>query len=156
MKQQSFLALLYNGKLGVTDVVVYFQIIRLSQHSITSTNAIWFWQLHIKSHHILVPRLGSVLHKLPKMISHAVPSISCQCLYCVLSKWKPQIVLSLRTLWLLRAYCPWIDHFGREWGRSLTFVTCWQRRTYPFVSIQQSMSWRAAMELMGGGAYIWD
>ena len=46
----------------------------ISQRSITSTNATWFWQLqpflYTKNHHILVPRLVSVLHKLPKMIGH--------------------------------------------------------------------------------------
>ena len=69
-----------------------------------------------------------------------VTSISCRCLYCVLSKQKPRIVLPPHTFRLLRAYCPSIDRFRREWGRSLTFATCWQKRTYPFVSIQQSMS----------------
>ena len=35
----------------------------------------------------------------------AVTSISCRCLYCVLSKRKPRIILSPRTLRLLRPYC---------------------------------------------------
>jgi len=45
MKQQSFLALLYNGKyvkIGVVRVVLHFETLRLSQHSINSTNATWF------------------------------------------------------------------------------------------------------------------
>ena len=38
---------------------------RFSQHSINGTNVIWLWQLQI-----LVPRLVSVPHKLPKTIGH--------------------------------------------------------------------------------------
>ena len=82
------------------------------------------------------------------LIMRAFTSITCRCLYCMLSKRKPRIVLSPRTLQLLRPYCPWIDRFRREWERNLTFSTWWQRRTYLFVSIQRSMSWKAAMELI--------
>ena len=45
MKQQSFLALLYNEKhvkIGVIGVVLHFQTLRLSQHSINSANPTWF------------------------------------------------------------------------------------------------------------------
>jgi len=77
MKQQSFLVLLYNGKyvkIGVIQVVLHFQTLRLSQHSINSTNATGFHNFNLsctkKSHHIMVPRLASVLHKPPKTIGH--------------------------------------------------------------------------------------
>ena len=74
MKQQSFLALLYNGKLGVTHVVLYFQTLRLSQRSLTAQIPPGFDNFNPsctqKSHHSLVPRLVSVPHKLPKTIGH--------------------------------------------------------------------------------------
>ena len=33
------------SKLGLTQVILYFQILKLLQHSINSTNATYFWQL---------------------------------------------------------------------------------------------------------------
>ena len=94
---------------------------------------------------------GSTNQKLSNVLNHACSNqhkLSMSLLRVEQAKGTNRPVT--RTLRQLRAYCPWIDCFGREWGRSLTFATCWQRRTYPFVSIQQSMSWRAAMELIQG------